>query len=33
VLMALDLCRRTFSRIKWNYLWALGYNVVRADDC
>lgn len=28
VLMALDLCRRTFSRIKMNYIWALGYNVV-----
>ena len=31
VLMALDLCRQTFSRIKWNYLWALGYNVVRTE--
>lgn len=28
VLMALDLCRKTFQRIKWNYIWALGYNVV-----
>ena len=31
VLMALDLCQRTFARIKWNYLWALGYNVVRTE--
>ena len=28
VLMALDICRATFRRIKWNYVWALGYNVV-----
>lgn len=28
VLMALDLCRATFRRIKWNYIWALGYNLV-----
>jgi len=28
VLMALDLCRTTFNRIKMNYIWALGYNVV-----
>ena len=26
--MALDLCRTTFNRIKMNYIWALGYNVV-----
>jgi len=28
VIMALDVCRTTFRRIKWNYVWALGYNVV-----
>jgi len=28
VLMALDLCRVTLSRIKLNYAWALGYNLV-----
>lgn len=27
VLMALDLCRTAFRRIKWNYTWALGYNL------
>lgn len=27
VLMALDLCRTTYARIKWNYAWALGYNL------
>ena len=27
VLMALDLCRTAFRRIKWNYAWALGYNL------
>lgn len=26
LLMAMDLSRTTFNRIKWNYLWALGYN-------
>jgi len=28
VIMALDICRSTFRRIKWNYVWALGYNIV-----
>lgn len=28
VLMALDLCRVTLRRIKWNYVWALGYNLI-----
>jgi P-type Cu+ transporter len=27
VIMALDICRTTFRRIKWNYVWALGYNI------
>ena len=27
VLMALDLCRRTYRRIQVNYVWALGYNL------
>lgn len=27
VLMALDLCRTTYRRIKVNYIWALGYNL------
>lgn len=27
VLMALDLCRTTYRRIQWNYVWALGYNL------
>lgn len=27
VLMAFDICRKTFARIKWNYAWALGYNL------
>ena len=26
VLAALDLSRTTFNRIRWNYVWALGYN-------
>ena len=26
VLAALDLSRTTFHRIRWNYLWAMGYN-------
>jgi len=28
VLTALDLCKTTFNRIRLNYLWALGYNVL-----
>lgn len=28
VVAAIDLSRKTFSRIKLNYMWALGYNVV-----
>ena len=28
VIMALDICRTTFRRIKWNYVWALGYNII-----
>ena len=27
VLMAFDICHKTFARIKWNYAWALGYNL------
>lgn len=28
MLTALDLSRTTFRRIRWNYIWALGYNVL-----
>ena len=28
MLAALDLSRTTFRRIRWNYAWALGYNVL-----
>ena len=28
VLVAIDLSRKTFQRIRLNYVWALGYNVV-----
>ncbi len=28
VLVAMDLSRKTFQRIRLNYVWALGYNVV-----
>lgn len=28
VITAIDLSRRTFSRIRLNYFWALGYNVL-----
>ena len=28
VLAALDLSRTTFNRIRWNYVWAMGYNCV-----
>lgn len=28
VLVALDLSRATFQRIRLNYFWAMGYNVV-----
>uniref|UniRef100_A0A7N0ZXS5 P-type Cu(+) transporter n=1 Tax=Kalanchoe fedtschenkoi TaxID=63787 RepID=A0A7N0ZXS5_KALFE len=28
VITAIDLSRRTFSRIRVNYIWAIGYNVV-----
>ncbi|KAI4343255.1 hypothetical protein MLD38_027783 [Melastoma candidum] len=28
VITAIDLSRRTFARIHWNYIWALGYNVL-----
>lgn len=28
VITAIDLSRTTFSRIRWNYIWALGYNII-----
>ncbi|XP_021735852.1 probable copper-transporting ATPase HMA5 [Chenopodium quinoa] len=28
VITAIDLSRKTFSRIRWNYIWALGYNIL-----
>lgn len=28
VIIAIDLSRKTFSRIRLNYLWAFGYNVI-----
>lgn len=28
VLVAIDLSRKTFKRIRVNYFWAMGYNVV-----
>ncbi|KAH9290379.1 hypothetical protein KI387_034496, partial [Taxus chinensis] len=28
VITAIDLLRKTFKRIRLNYLWALGYNVM-----
>jgi Cu+-exporting ATPase len=28
VITAIDLSRKTFSRIRWNYVFAMGYNVV-----
>lgn len=28
VITAIDLSRRTFSRIRMNYIWALGYNMI-----
>eukprot|EP00879_Flechtneria_rotunda_P014522 GHRR01015176.1.p2 GENE.GHRR01015176.1~~GHRR01015176.1.p2 ORF type:complete len:206 (-),score=55.86 GHRR01015176.1:603-1220(-) len=28
VLVALDLSKKTFRRIQWNFVWAMGYNVV-----
>lgn len=28
VLIALDLSRKTFARIKWNFCWAMLYNVL-----
>ncbi|XP_030454292.1 probable copper-transporting ATPase HMA5 [Syzygium oleosum] len=28
VIMAIDLSRKTFCRIRWNYIWAFGYNVI-----
>ncbi|KNA10048.1 hypothetical protein SOVF_147970 [Spinacia oleracea] len=28
VITAIDLSRKTFSRIRWNYIWALGYNLL-----
>ncbi|XP_072958487.1 copper-transporting ATPase HMA5-like [Typha angustifolia] len=28
VITAIDLSRKTFSRIRMNYLWALGYNII-----
>ncbi|KAL0389348.1 UNVERIFIED_CONTAM: Copper-transporting ATPase HMA4 [Sesamum calycinum] len=33
VVTALDLSRKTMSRIRINYVWALGYNVLDADCC
>lgn len=28
VLVAIDLSRKTFNRIRVNYFWAMGYNVI-----
>ncbi|KAF9619508.1 hypothetical protein IFM89_007256 [Coptis chinensis] len=28
VITAIDLSRKTFSRIRLNYIWALGYNLL-----
>ena len=28
VITAIDLSRKTFSRIRLNYIWALGYNLI-----
>ncbi|KAJ0967185.1 hypothetical protein J5N97_024102 [Dioscorea zingiberensis] len=28
VIIAIDLSRKTFSRIRLNYIWALGYNII-----
>ncbi|XP_039143443.1 copper-transporting ATPase HMA5-like isoform X1 [Dioscorea cayenensis subsp. rotundata] len=28
VITAIDLSRKTFTRIRWNYIWALGYNII-----
>ena len=28
VITAIDLSRKTFSRIRLNYMWALGYNLL-----
>ncbi|KAG0473314.1 hypothetical protein HPP92_015171 [Vanilla planifolia] len=28
VITAIDLSRKTFSRIRFNYIWALGYNII-----
>ena len=28
VIIAIDLSRKTFSRIRLNYIWALGYNIL-----
>ncbi|CAI5463586.1 unnamed protein product [Closterium sp. Yama58-4] len=28
VITALDLARKTFSRIRWNYVFAMGYNIL-----
>lgn len=28
VITAIDLSRTTFSRIRWSYIWALGYNII-----
>lgn len=28
VLVAIDLSRKTFNRIRLNYVWAMGYNVI-----
>ena len=28
VITAIDLSRKTFSRIRMNYIWALGYNII-----
>ncbi|KAF8033010.1 hypothetical protein BT93_D1792 [Corymbia citriodora subsp. variegata] len=28
VITAIDLSRKTFRRIRWNYIWAFGYNII-----
>lgn len=28
MIIGIDIARRTYKRIRWNFLWAFGYNVL-----
>ena len=33
VVTAIDLSSKTFNRIRWNYMWAMAYNILGTCEC